>query len=316
MKSKFYLLFLSVLFFISCSKENIEISNCKVRVENERLIFGSRETFYEFIRDYESKGDSVIRSINLGQSFKSLSELMEKDSSILERFESFNFPQSIKSILNPDGEVVVNDTILWYNNGTIYFIPDNDSKLLFRVKENPKDYNLIGIVRSELIKSSHLKSTILNPNAIDARHQKEFNQWGDSRSRRKYVHEVYCYFQSWPVSCVPHGCYYDVITSVSLRLKLEWKSSSGWKPAGEKRNMYYKVNGSVYFGAEQYKYPINISSMAENHSGDKIITLASTRNIFYGANFYWNINIEGSITHSVVGDISSNKWINSGYPLW
>ncbi|MCD8740713.1 hypothetical protein LT679_08895 [Mucilaginibacter roseus] len=218
------------LAFSSCKKDASSTQPTKtiqdeVVLTNGRLQFKDSKTLNNVISKLINKGTDYWNNWERDLKFKSL----RNDSLASEKFESFVFPSFYKTIINPKGEYMVGDTIVWFNNGYKYLIPNKDEALLAKTKTNPDAYNLKFAAGDQPINSSGkltTQSTQLGGGKKDARYQLEFIKDGDPNSKRKIVFEIYNY--------VEQGIYN--IHYIHTLIKLEYLGGNkpgNWKPASE-----------------------------------------------------------------------------------
>ncbi|MFL5349108.1 MAG: hypothetical protein ACJ8AT_30275 [Hyalangium sp.] len=320
--------------------ENEDVS--KVSIKNGRLVFENDEAFHETIAHLDKMDERELEAWearlkieSYQERFKTLGRNNEAGELSAADEEFFKFPVSYRTVINVNGEVQVGDSILWYDNGNIYSVPSNDEALLQRIKENPslatpKGKYSIARLSEGVLGDSEVKSGqrvgIDMLGGLDARHQYEFYQYGDTGSKRKYVHELFSYTQ---VTWYPDGYSYN--SNLYLRIKLEWRGRSSWKPAGETRNIKYSLDSSAVL-CNMHVPPVTSQSQCGFlytnsyitgdfvRSSDLDVLMGTASSYQYtntgGGNPYWSVEVSGSIYQHVQGDWPSNAWSNYGYPLW
>lgn len=307
------ILFLLVgLVIISCSKELIT----NTKSQNDRLQFKSLQAF---IKNYEELTKMTSKEeLSLWAQSKNHSTLLNSDDPIV---ESYSF--ALQTILNKESEFLLNDSIIWFDNGTMFALAKKDDVNYSLLKKNPERCKIIGYITSERLgsDSGRLKSVNLYNGNINSQNQKQFIQQyyqpcGGVRSNvvgdRKYVHEIRATFVHDPANTMWTGTVY-------LKIKLEWKGSKNvWKPAGEMRSINVDVYGNTVWiqgPLESYTEPFSILK-SYTCSGDQEITIRQmNNNTSVNTNPYYQVSMYGSIYQKVNGDITTNGWTNSG-TLW
>lgn len=309
---KQFLFFLVGLVIMSCSKELS--TNTKNQID--RLAFKNVEEYSETYNTL-SKMSSTEELLYWAQS-KNHSTLLNSSVTEVELYSD-----ALKTLLNKDSEFELGSSIIWFHEGKLYSFSKNDEDKISSLKKTPDKLNCIGTIRVSAVgQNDGLKSINLNLNALDGRNQKTFFQQyyqpcggtlqavnGD----RKYVHEIYD--ESTAISTPPYGAIYT--SYLHLRIKLEYKGSKYWKPAGEQRTITLNVTGTAQWVPTTILQQISLtgSNYSYTCSGNKDFVIASVQG--YGAvtNPYWIVSLSGSIYQKVNGDITSNGWTNSGI-LW
>ncbi|WP_338814675.1 hypothetical protein V9L05_05395 [Bernardetia sp. Wsw4-3y2] len=303
----------------SCDTKEVIINPIQKEIEisknNERLIFSNQEEFNSTLNLLKNKTVEELQKWSKSKGIESLINVELSD-----KYDNFNFPNVLKAIINVNGEYQIGNSIAWYDNGFKHFAQSEEE--LKYIKQNPSLNTEKAKVESKIVtkkSDSELQRVVLGSNTLDARHQKTFFQNNNSGSERKYVHEVVCYTEYHNVTDSFFGSGYSSYSSVYVRVKLEFKTRGRWKPAGEKRNISYSLYGTytlITDGVNVISGNFNQNSGRYNASGDLQIPIQSFGQGFSHTLPMWELEVNGSIDHSVVGDVASNRWINSGLPLW
>ncbi len=310
-----------------------------IKTQNGRLVFENNEAFYKTMEALDKSNDETRLNFEKKHDYTSFRNAMsnagEDYAFSIAETELMNMPPSIQSVLNSKGEVQVGSDIIWYNNGTKYYVPESDEQQMELIKQNPA---IATKKSSYFLKFSKPKNDLapasggITPNWVylsnsaDARHQYEFWQYYPAAGNRKYVHELGVYTDYYYVA--PNTCgqaSYNYYTGCYLYIKMEWRGRK-WKPAGETREINYNINcsGSTSVGrgcgiVDYLGFSVNpVASTTSN--GTYTITMSVFSGITVSNSGYypigWSVNVEGNIYHHVVGDIAGNGWNNTGYPLW
>lgn len=325
----FFAYFCIIFSFTNCSKSSFTAPS-----ENEaqsifvRLSFSSEVEFLKAIESFHSGKNT--NQINIPANFYSLkkriSEYRSKDQQVDSRLEDllkFDFPDAFLNILNKDGEVIIGDKIVWFQEGKRLEILVKDENKLIQFRENlglVENQTACGPIEIKSAQNVSLDAFNLGINNGDARNQFEFFQQFPVSGRRKYVHELSSFVYSYSGGGIVYWSMY-----LSIKFKLEWSSTgSRWRTASELRDIELNLLGSAYINfapsAQSYQVGPSISRVESfQGQGDIQRGLAQLNGSGTFGNAYWTINLYGSIAQQVVGDVPQNKWINSGTqfsPLW
>ncbi len=343
------LLATSTLFF-SCKKNEIttaplQAAEPAVRTANGRLVFENTTAFYKVMEkmDRASANDrDAFENRHKFTSFRSVANHTGDDDALTENETDLRrLPPGIQTLLNANGEVQVGDTIIWYNKNVKHYIPNADENRLQQVKQDPSSSSLRGSYtltltapRSQLVQNgvtggmnTPTAEYIYLSNNTDARHQREFYQYYPAGGTRKYVHEVGVYTDYSYIA--PNTCgqaTYNYYTGCYLYIKLEWKGRHGWNTAGETREINYDLscsgNATVARGCGIVDYlgffSAPVGSAVQNSNLTLVLVTRSGLTVNSPTYFSigWSLNVSGTIYQHVQGDLSSNEWYNTAYPLW
>lgn len=238
------------IFLYSCEKTGIQSgavieSFDKFSVKNNRLVFKDEETFRSVLTDL--KKIYTQEQLAKWEEKYNYTSLRKYNSLNLENqhLQDMNLPMSYTVLLNSEGEVVIGNTLIWFNNGYNYFIPLQEESKITLIKKKPDMIKEKAEVMTDLKVNddTDLKQvmTILDPGDSDARHQHEWNLNGDTYSKRKTVYELTAY-------CIRMGWFnpsYD--SGLNVKIKLEWYSyNNGWQSgASEFRDANFSIRGTV-----------------------------------------------------------------------
>lgn len=279
---------------------------------NDRLVF---KDFNEFNKTYLMLTEfKSIDELSFWAQSRNHSTLLNSSDSTLTDYSDI-----LKTILNKDSEFELGDSIVLFNNGTLYTYSKKESNKI-TLKNNPEKYNKVGYIRVTLVGGLNEKTVNLNINSLNAKWQHEFTQhsyqpcggtktWADGT--RKFVDEIFDETTYY---------YYVYYSHLYLRIKLEWRGSGGWKVASEQREIHVHVTGSAYW------YPggfgNNTGSNADYYCNSPLgpgvgpVTLPlmnATGAAVYPP--YWVVTLDGTISQHVIGDDTNNSWLISG-SLW
>ncbi len=314
MKNIFFtILALTFLFLSSCSKkEDVQPVSSQAqtdagtdaRIENGRIVFKDLETFNMVRTELAELTPSEAETWKSNFNFVSLEKALitsEGDNPTLEDLQKFNFPAAHLWYLNEKGEFQIGETIFWYHDGYKYEANGEDALKL--IKENPalcKNKSKAGgeVILIDAPSNARTSTAVLGTYGLDARHQYQFNAGG----QRKYVHELVTYRETYIVDAI----------YLYLRIKMEYKGSKGWKPAGEKRDIFYNFSW-----AAQVSNVGNFSGNFNNNHynvNDIQVSLISYLTPHNGLSYTYQVNVNGSISQQYTG--GTYRWDNIGYPLW
>lgn len=245
-----------------------------------------------------------------------------KDSDFeIEHVDLINFPVGHTSVLNSNAEVKIGDTIVWYNQGIKYYFPNNDEKSLKSAKESSLMQNNLRLRSEYKITKLDLSSKAMDNSRINVPagngvgtngYQFTFPYCQNGTSR-KYIHELYSVLDGQIGFTFPNGqTGYNYHTSLTLRIKLEYRTSKGkWLAAGENRKLDYYVTSSLrhFASAPSIVVPLSgyyvtaYSAVGEIRNTDKTITLFNNNSLTHytgDPNPYYDVELSGYITQSIL----------------
>lgn len=282
-----------------------------VNFENGILKFTTQKSFDEYVEKLYNDNDFFNdMSDKLGKYL--LSGYVDNLNDI-QQFIVENVPSKHAFLLNKDGAYIIADKYIKFGKGEYYVIPlsemeriDIDNIDKFRDKIEVGVYSLKPAVLGDYGNAR----INLNLGAKDGRHQYEFNQVSPVAGKRKYVHEIYAYSQTIPTTGVTR-------TDLHLVIKLEYEGTRAfggkeWRIAGNDRTVTYNItwdgneNGNAFSGSASNSFNTTVAPT---------ILFRTFYTSSWSAN-YVEIEVGGSISQQIVGDIIANKWTNSGSPLW
>jgi hypothetical protein len=219
MKKQFLLfpLLLSTLVLSECSKVDevtpstpTDLSITDVKVSNDRLVFSSQQVFDNTLTKLSASTPLGLDDWSKTVNFKSLRKAYIAELPNIERLiesnqapayaliEEFGLPDFYTVILNSAAEYQIGNKIYWFHNKFIY--EANSEKELMDIKQNP------AICKTKYITNSSTKNQKvveeqqkLGTNSTTAgrtsqggaffnqRYAYEYNLYGDSRSRRRFI---------------------------------------------------------------------------------------------------------------------------------
>ncbi|MDI9878168.1 hypothetical protein [Flectobacillus longus] len=324
MKSFKYKLSLFIFSFVvllsSCTNDLIQpqenpvnsTQNDKVTVEKGRLVFKSIEHFNKVVASLEGKTQEELNAWEKQNSFVSLRSINNSiQDTESKKLSLFNFPSYYETLLNADGEYVIGENLVWFNNGQKHFIPNRDEKVLSEVKLNPslsKIHGAVGIVKSEIL-NPEIKTDASNwsfGNAYNV-YVKYFNQWGDSGSKRRSTYQFNIWRDyNWEDNAAVY--YFD---RIFVKVIYEYQGSQ-WRRAGEPRKIswnfsYTTILNGVY-GAVLVGVPTNgsrSSNEIETSSDYDIIVSGGPVTVGKGTGITgdsYNVSIAGRFTTYTTND--------------
>jgi hypothetical protein len=318
-----------LLLLFACEEPQFETAN-RIPVNNGILMFADEDAYIQAL-DQLDKED-----LNQSGKWTSIYNIHSLRKSILNgedlKDEYSNLPASHQILLNKNGMVQIGNNIVWYTDGTKYYIPAakfqniknlEDAKQLAELKRN---YHFTPVGRT-----NDNARTSLEVDFGKTSIQKEFYYKGDTGSRRKWVDELYSLYETFSGyrNTCNNGYNYDTRITLYLLLKLEWygNSSHTWKPAGETRDISGTINYTVNMsGIAAPCMPVFTTADASSSrtvnvtvTSQLYVNLAQYRGILdYSVTTYggrWNVAMSGSMYHFITNDITSNKWTNT-YTIW
>jgi hypothetical protein len=329
-RHKYPLLLLFVITFsVSCSKkaEDVAVKPNSIAlpdIKNGRLSFASSADFSQYLRKLSQEKQEDLEKLTTDSKFVSLYKTLNayagKDETLTPELEALNtldLPNFLSTVLNQHGEVQIGDSISWFSNNKQFFIHQKDAGRLEDLKRNP------GIDTRSLPayaeKISHSRQVHIELSGIsdagnigDGKWQHEFVAQYPNSGNRKYVVEMVGFI-------VSNDRY------LRMRIKLEWKGSGSWKPAGESRSISVAITSYANFISNNLtgvylvgpNQSFNFSSTTSSILELPIAAFDVTGGINYSS--YWALTLYGTITMQIVGDVPANIWTLSGdssNPLW
>ncbi|MDD2798089.1 MAG: hypothetical protein PHV20_05805 [Bacteroidales bacterium] len=300
MKTIFFLLSL-IMITASCSNELDNQHNN----DNSRLIFSS---FSEFNRTYKELSKLSSAELKSWANIKNHTTLLNSNDSIISEYSNV-----VKTLFNDKSEIIINDSIIWLHAGVLYAYSMQE----YKHKNQIDNGRIVGNLYIQKINNPTLRSTISGGNLIN--HQKQFSQYSYKKlggvtqyvgGLRKYVNEIYLEGFSYQELPIPMPrTYYEYMR---FRAKLEYKGSSGWKPAGEPRRIVINLMGQANFSVYANNIPISTGVQTFQYSGNQDIILADWINATsVPISRYWTFSLNGTVYQHVEGDLQSNEWTDS-----
>ncbi|MCE5345393.1 MAG: hypothetical protein LLG13_03765 [Bacteroidales bacterium] len=302
-KSLLLLVGFIILSCISCTKEK-NIATSLNSNESDRLVFKNFEEFndtYLTLTKFRTNDELSFWAHSKNHS----TLLYSLDSTIVD------YSEVLKTILNKDFEFELGDSIVLFNNGTLYAYSKNEADQI-TLEDNPEKFRNIGVVTLNSIGRSTEKSIAIIPlsGGLNADNQQEFQQESylpcgeydtiSTGGTRKFVHELY--------SEEVNNVYY-----VYLRIKLEYKGSR-WRPAGEPQRITFGLNGSAYLTNTEFGRTFNFTSLDIFNEEMYTCLVGPLSILLCYSNISeiptWTVNMSGYIDTRVVGD--RNRTLGEG----
>ncbi|GAA0728727.1 hypothetical protein GCM10009430_38060 [Aquimarina litoralis] len=326
MKKIIFLLVISIG-IISCEKEETLIESV---VSKDILTFPSKESFFETDVMLSQLSDKELLEWSRENNSNSLL-IYENDFNIKEKEDVF---RSIKAILNKDLMFKIGQKRIVLINDVFYELPDDYyMKSVNQLKGNVDNFKSIGETKnvvspnnsedSSLVLEDNSKAncyvTSLTHNEVHRRgYQKEFTRRNyrdfcgqgavqPGNPRMKYFHELVSRYVKL-YATEQHTLY--IVSNIL------YYNGRKWRDAGEDHNVTVKVTDWSFLKPyHQYancprRTPVFINKTDSCKNG-QVWTLIRLQESFIPANLNWGIKVEGTVTHSVNTDISSNTWVNS-----
>ncbi|MCE5346380.1 MAG: hypothetical protein LLG13_08855 [Bacteroidales bacterium] len=317
MKKLFLLLMgFIILSCLSCTKDKDLVSLVNGN-KSDRLVFKNFEEFNDTYLLLQTKFHTMDELSLWAYSKKHSTLLYSLDSTIVD------YSEVLKTILNRDSEFELSDSIVLFNNGTLYAYSKNESNKI-TLKDNPEKYRNIGIVSLNTPGIAKAKSTsIAFSGGLNANnqsipfYQQTYVTCGTGGElvtcygQRKFVDELY----SETV-----GNY----TYIYLRIKLEYKGSS-WHAAGEPYTIMINDIPTTITTDSGYTHSFTLTSKEYELEDDELYTCV-TGNLYFGLGCLpktndatiWTVSMPQNSTyhifHQVHGDTSGFTWTDNA--LW
>ena len=316
--SKFYLTTAIVaggLWFGGCSDSISEevkpasvIAQTEVKVIDGRLVFKDTDAYVRTLESLKSMSPEELALWEKGLNFSSLRTSVAENEVALK--EEFRFPAFIAAVINRQGVYQAGDKLYWYQNHQLHeFNSLADLTLAQRGQNVTHHSSDAGIIKL----NAPIAERTTGPSASrDGKYQYDYCLGGDCGSRRKIVYETWAYYQETSFTK-----YY---TAVVFSAKLEYRGSSGWRPAGESRQVQVALTGSAQSGWWPTGYPTCYNAVNVNYNGvtngDVDLVVSSCQLIGVDPRFiYWNFALSGTISSYVVG-YAGQTYTVQGNDLW
>lgn len=304
---------------LSCSDDNT-ISIEKDKIASARLHFQDSDSFFRAIDQLNKMNSNDRKSWEPQHSIISLRKHLQKKMELGieltdQENEYTNFPMSYLTVLNENGEVAVANQIWWYNEGKIHRVSGERELALVKsstIESANIDEYFITSVPLEAQKISSGERVVISNTY--ANYQKEF-PFCANNTLRKYVNELY-------VFSARSGA--NWATSLHIRIKLEWKGSSGWKTAGEYRFINYDLSGYASLITNPYTIKTNTGvwssggTLNQNFAEEIFIQSGAGG---YNANFWYEVEMKGTIYQAISnllptgpGGVACNPYTVGGTP--
>jgi len=277
-----------------------------IKREGNRLAFSSHDEFSNTVKKLDNLHGKEFEKWQNDLRFKSLASMPYDTLQIVEDMSMRdNLPASYRSLLNEEGEVIINDSIRWWTpEGRIYSVPKGNEEKLKAIKSNPPEGKFETFNVSACQSPTAAGRIFLWLDGLDARHQSKF-AFG---ATHKHVAEVY--------TVAEHGR-----LAVYFRTKIEYLScrtfgwfscSEVWRRSFLEKTLSYRISGYARAGNSS-RIPFQFSENDIKFSCDYNQRLA----YFTGRdqNTLFEIEISGAITQAV-SSYSYTSRSFSGNPLW
>ncbi len=317
-KSKLIHLFLSGMFvmnFVGCSKNDyplVDENQVDSKIISQRLNFSSIDGFSNKIIELGSMDIDALGRWAAENNPNSM--LLNSTSVNFDKSDFFtNLPDSYKAIFNKDGEILLNDKIIWIDEiGNMFeFSKSDDIETLKGGDIAPIGSIVLSTADLEKSATGLTERVTMNANALNAKYQYAFQNvsykdCGSNTPRTltaqfKYVHELQSVEVRFP-QCV-------AIAELYLRLKLEYRFSSNraWQAAGEKRNINVNLTLSNVTLNNGNNVPLSGSDVVNRSftcSGDQRILLKYTPNSYdtcFSLAAQWSVATSGTLSQALNG---------------
>ena len=326
MKKIIFLLAFSIG-IISCENEEISSEN---QISEDILTFPDKESFFETDVMLSQLSDQELLEWSEEHNSNSLL-IHERQTKIEEKEDVF---RSLKAILNKNLMFKIGQNKILLLDNVFYEVPDNfilDSK--DQLKKSIANFKNIGetknvarldsnndvFMTNEVDSKSNCYVTSLHHNEVHRKgYQKEFTRQNyrnfcgqgavqPGNPRMKYFHELVSRYVKL-YATEQHTLY--IVSNIL------YFNGRKWRDAGEDHNVTVKVTDwSFLKHYHQYancpRRPAVFINKTDSCKNGQIWTLIRLQEAFTPANLNWGIKVEGTITHSVNTDSSSNTWVNS-----
>ncbi|MDN3593372.1 hypothetical protein [Zunongwangia endophytica] len=315
---KIILIYVFASFLIGCSNDQIESENF---VKSDRILeltkadqkFDSWDDFYK--RYYANS------ELNLQELETAFGYAIDTESP---------FSPALQAILGSDNQFLIGDKSFWVSDGVIYELDLN--KDLLSQKQNKDELIAFGQINVESIpyegSRSQTKSQMSITGEIDHYIWEFYREdyiddcgngvhKGPKSKKFKFVNELYS-------EHIRTGSVYGVHNyALWLRVKLEYNPRNNrWTGTTEGREIEISISdnsilrnnwGGTYpdtYTNHPYPYVLNWSSDCSSNQNFLLRTHTHAGPLIESET-YWDTSCYGTITQKIIGDSSSNKWINN-----
>ncbi|PKV52213.1 hypothetical protein ATE84_4320 [Aquimarina sp. MAR_2010_214] len=327
MKNLFFA-FLALL-IVSCSQDqNFEsdLTDQSLKKETSLLTFKDWDHFYE---EYNSisylNQDELTSWVSKKHHNALLNSFNDSDEYSIEKETDINtLTNGLLAILNENQEFKVGENIIYFKNGKFYEISKKKIIRNSEWKNNLSNLKKIGEANIELANSQKENKTFsfnagngtIKIEAHDFRRQ----VWKNCSSGA-LINGTCCttrYTNSLINRSFNLGGSHNIISELYFDVNMGYHYKGKWRKSGEHRNITVNLstNGKLLFDngyptGPNNNFNKNVSRNLPCKTSDQRILLGNASySVALGGYGVWHVNIEGTTTQHVNGDVSSNKWTN------
>ncbi|WP_074408643.1 hypothetical protein [Aquimarina megaterium] len=310
MKKIIFLLFIMTV-IISCEKGDVNSIEHEASVEST---IESKTDRFSF-KDWNEFNDLYSKFSKLGMEELEMNSFFSFD-------RDLEVSPAIQGILNNDNEFELGGKIIWFKDGKFYELEEEE---IAAQKSNFGNLKEVGSVSYTRVNPKGVPGnetgigaakTVVVDNQYEFRKQRYVencgsgNVQGTSPRAFKYVHEVYA-------EHLNTGGPFRVDTyRIFLRVKLEYNPKRRrWRLSGERREISINLSNNSFLRnhngpVSSHPSDVNNRSVVFSSSCATHQTLLLNSVTAPGpiAGAHWDINVSGTITEKMYGDVERNRW--------
>lgn len=292
MRKANYLLLSLFFMLMSCSNELSEGYN-DTHESIPCLEFDTSKEFLDTF-DYLSEINEIelIQWIEVNNKTSTLSSSINNQDELIK-----NTPRAFQALFNKKLEVKINNSIVQYCNGDLFIITYQNGQVL------KKEY--YGSAKYDDIQSANINtrnhSGSLKPNDKQSSRQHGFSISANDY-QYKYVHQMRSF-------TIRMGSYIRCV--LTLDVKMEYKKSGSWKPAGRARTVELNLTGWHSWKGNRKEFTAKTAKPDYWTEGNITYNLATIDvTSVYSGDTVWNFDFSGTITQEVVG-YPDSRWTDT-----
>lgn len=313
MKKMIFLLFIMTV-IISCEKGDLNSTGQEADIEST---IESKTDRFSF-KDWNEFNDLYSKFSKLSMEELEMNSFFSFD-------RDMEVSPAIQGILNNDKEFELGGQIIWFNKGKFYELDKEGIATQKSNLENLKEVGSVsytrinpkGVIPDNETEIDAAKRVVVN-NQHEFRKQRYVencgsgNTQGPSPRAFKYVHEVFAEHLNTGGPFEVHAY------RIFLRVKLEYNHKRRrWRLSGEKREISINLTNNSFLrnhNGPVSPHPSDVNNrsvvFSSSCTSHQTILLNSVTAPGAIAGAHWDINVNGTITEKMYGDVERNRWRN------
>ncbi|EZH71702.1 hypothetical protein ATO12_05930 [Aquimarina atlantica] len=311
MKKIIFLLFIMTV-IISCEKGDVNSIEQETNIESTVESKTNRFSF----KDWNEFNDLYTKFSKLSMEELEINSFFSFD-------RDLEVSPAIQGILNDDSEFELGGKIIWFTNGKFYELDEGEITVQKSSIENLKEVGSVSYTRinpkgetTNNVSDIGAVKRVVVDNQYEFRKQRYVencgsgNTQGPSPRAFKYVHEVYAEHLNTGGPFEVHSY------RIFLRVKLEYnRKRRKWRLSGERREISINLTNNSFLrnhNGPVSSHPSDVnnrsvvfSSACATHQTILLNSVTAPGEI---AGAHWDINVNGTITEKMYGDVERNRW--------